>query len=202
MAEQIIATKGNLMSAKKFLAISKLGYDLLDRKRNILIREMMECIDKAKKLRGTIDSTYKTAYDALATANITMGVVAHIAEGLDIYEGIAITYRSVMGVEVPVVRGEENTGRIGYGLHRTNSQFDEAYVSFNEVRRITIVLAELENAIYRIAKAVKKTQMRANALKNILIPKYQNMVVTIQARLDENEREEFSRLKVIKARKA
>jgi V/A-type H+-transporting ATPase subunit D len=201
MAEQIIATKGNLMSAKKFLAISKLGYDLLDRKRSILIREMMECIDKAKKLRGAIDSTYKTAYDALATANITMGVVAHIAEGLDVYEGVSITYRSVMGVEVPVVRGDERESRINYGLHRTNSQFDEAYVSFNEVRKITLVLAELENAIYRIAKAVKKTQMRANALKNILIPKYQNMVVTIQARLDENEREEFSRLKVIKARK-
>ena len=82
MAEQIFPTKGNLIKARKTLSLCRLGYDLMDRKRNILIREMMNLMDKAKALRGTIEDTYKEAYEALQYANITLGVIDKIAESI------------------------------------------------------------------------------------------------------------------------
>ena len=83
----------------------------------------------------------------------------------------------------------------------TNSELDNAYVCFNKVKEMTVVLAEVENGIFRLATAVKQTQKRANALKNILIPRFENMVKYISDSLEEKEREDFSRLKVIKVMK-
>lgn len=201
MAEQVFPTKGNLIKAKKMLSTSKLGYDLLDRKRNILIREMMTLIDKAKSLRGEIEHTYEDAYKALQAANITLGVITQIAEGVPVEHGINVTYRSVMGVELPNIVLDENKPEITYGFYMTNSELDDAYIKFNKVKEMTVVLAEIENSIYRLATSIKKTQKRANALKNILIPKFEGMVKYISDSLEEKEREDFSRLKVIKLQK-
>ena len=80
MAEQqVFATKGNLILYKKALKLAALGYELLDRKRNILIRELMSLVDKAGELRGSIEDTYKEAYSALQLANISMGLVTPYA---------------------------------------------------------------------------------------------------------------------------
>lgn len=202
MAEQIFPTKGNLIKARKTLSLCRLGYDLMDRKRNILIREMMNLMDKAKALRGTIEDTYKEAYEALQYANITLGVIDKIAESIPAENGITVSYRSVMGVSIPKVSIKQpDMNEIPYGFYSTNSQLDKAYVSFSKVKEITVVLAEVENCIFRLAAAIKKAQKRANALQNILIPRYENMVKYILDSLEEKEREEFSRLKVIKAYK-
>ena len=48
MDPRTFPTKGNLMLAKNSLALAKQGYDLMDKKRNILIRELMDLIDEAK----------------------------------------------------------------------------------------------------------------------------------------------------------
>ena len=98
---------------------------------------------------------------------------------------------------------EESQDRslIPYGFLNTNSQLDHAYVSFRQVVRTTTVLAEVENSIYRLATAIKKTQRRANALRNILIPRYEEIVKFITDNLEEKEREEFARMKVIKIQK-
>ncbi|HOV41512.1 MAG TPA: V-type ATP synthase subunit D, partial [Oscillospiraceae bacterium] len=88
-----------------------------------------------------------------------------------------------------------------YGFERTNYALDYAYICFDKVKQMTVVLAEVENSIYRLAVAIKKTQSRANALKNIMIPKFQAYVKYISDSLEEKEREEFSRLKVIKSQK-
>jgi V/A-type H+-transporting ATPase subunit D len=201
MAQQVFATKGNLMTAKKFLGISKLGYELLDRKRNILIRELMVNMDSAKQLRGSIETTYQEAYVALQDANITLGIIDKIAQAVPVENGINVTYKSVMGVEVPIVADKSRNPDAPYGFYMTNSQLDKAYYHFNKVKEITTTLAEIENSIYRLSIAIKKTQMRANALKNILIPRFTEQVKFITNALDEKEREEFSRLKVIKVRK-
>lgn len=178
-----------------------MGFELLDRKRNILIREMMLLIDKAKKLRGEISETYAQAYEALQQANMTLGVVEDIANTIPVDQGVSITYRSVMGVEIPRVQLEEQPLRMNYGMIQTNSLFDQAVASFRKVKEITVVLAEVENSVYRLANAIRKTQRRANALENILIPRYQETAKFITAALEEKEREEFSRMKVIKATK-
>ena len=84
---------------------------------------------------------------------------------------------------------------------QTNSLFDQAVACFRKVKEITAVLAEVENSVYRLANAIRKTQRRANALENILIPRYRETAKFITAALEEKEREEFSRMKVIKATK-
>lgn len=201
MAEAIFPTKGNLLKVKKSLQLSQLGYELLDRKRNILIRELMTLIDTAKSLRGSIEDTYQAAYTALMYANISMGVTNNAANSVPLESGIKITYRSVMGVELPQITLEKSELRLNYGLQKTNYQLDCAYVSFDKVKQMTVVLAEVENSIYRLAVAIKKTQSRANALKNIMIPRFQQNVKYISDSLEEKEREDFSRLKVIKTQK-
>ena len=88
-----------------------------------------------------------------------------------------------------------------YGFMSTSSLVDEAYIKFDQVKKLTAELAEVENSVYRLATAVNKTQKRANALKNIIIPRFTATVKFITDSLEEKEREDFSRLKVIKAQK-
>ena len=203
MANQlnVTPTKGSLMAVQKSLALSTLGFDLLDRKRNILIREMMLLIDKAKALRSEISETYSCAYEALQAANVTLGISQSAAAYVPIDDGVEITYRSVMGVEIPNVHLAESEPALCYGMENTNSSYDYAFVCFHRVKQITAVLAEVENSVYRLANAIRKTQRRANALENIVIPRYRETAKFISAALEEKEREEFSRLKVIKAKK-
>lgn len=201
MALPILPTKGNLINAKKTLNLARLGYELLDRKRNILIREMMQLIDTANSIRGEIEDTYRKAYIALQKANISLGVCDNIAKTIPIDNGITISYRSVMGVDIPHVTYDQKSPEIYFGFAQTNSQLDYAYICFEKAKNLTVVLAEIENSVYRLANAIKKTQRRANALKNIIIPQYEHMSKFITDALEEKEREEFSRLKVIKATK-
>lgn len=203
MAKVLAPTKGNLMTAKNTLRLSKQGYEMLDKKRNILIREMMMLIDKAKEVEEKIEITFAEAYKALEAANTIMGVsrVQNIAHSAIPENGVSIDLRSVMGVEIPVVKLAENDSKPIYSFYSTSSALDEAAVKFNEVKRLTAELTETENAVYRLAMNIKRTQKRANALQNITIPLYEKMTKDIQNSLEEKDREEHSRLKVIKRNK-
>ena len=106
-----------------------------------------------------------------------------------------------MGVDIPIVEYEEPPRRLSYGVSQSNSQLDDAYRCFCEAKRMTAMLAEVENSAFRLAQAIVKTQRRANALKNVSIPMLETTVKVITEALEEKEREEFSRLKVIKSRK-
>lgn len=201
MATRLSPTKGNLLATKKSLDLAKLGYELMDRKRNVLIREMMSQVDKVKTLRHEITDTYAKAYLALQQANISLGVVTEIAQAVTIETGIHVVYRSVMGVEIPNVSITESTVTFQYGFAESNSKLDEATLLFNRAKQLTVVLAELDNAVYRLARAIQKTQKRANALKNIVLPGLKADIKFISEALEEKEREEFTRLKVIKNQK-
>jgi len=202
MAVQAVPTKGNLMNSKKSLELSRLGYELLDKKRNILIRELMSLIDKAKSIQGKIDKAYEEAYLALESANVTIGFCDEFSRAVEEEDSLTLSYRSVMGVEIPIVAIEEKNGLdLQYGFYATNSQLDNAQLKFVEVKYLTAQLAEIENSVYRLAIAISTTQRRANALKNIMIPRFEGTVKYISDALDEKDREEFSRLKVIKRQK-
>ena len=199
MAARVSPTKGNLMKIKKSLELAKVGYDLLDRKRNILIRETMGLIDSAADIRSRIAESYRVAYQALEEANMSMGIVDEFAAFVPVENGLTISSRSVMGVEIPTVSLDPVPTDNYFGFRRTTAKLDEAYRRFNEVKQLTAELAQTENSVYRIATGIKKAQKRANALKNIIIPRFEEQVKTITSALDEKDREEFSRLKVIKS---
>ncbi len=199
MAARVSPTKGNLMKIKKSLELAKVGYDLLDRKRNILIRETMGLIDSAADIRSRIAESYRVAYQALEEANMSMGIVDEFAAFVPLENGLTISSRSVMGVELPTVSLDPVPTDNYFGFRRTTAKLDEAYRRFNEVKQLTAELAQTENSVYRLATGIKKAQKRANALENIIIPRFEEQVKTITAALDEKDREEFSRLKVIKS---
>ncbi len=199
MAARVSPTKGNLMKIKKSLELAKVGYDLLDRKRNILIRETMGLIDSAADIRSRIAESYRVAYQALEEANMSMGIVDEFAAFVPVENGLTISSRSVMGVEIPTVSLDPVPTDNYFGFRRTTAKLDEAYRRFNEVKQLTAELAQTENSVYRLATGIKKAQKRANALKNIIIPRFEEQVKTITAALDEKDREEFSRLKGIKS---
>ena len=202
MDNQVVPTKGTLISTRKSLSLSKLGFELLDRKRNILIREMMALIDRAESIQERIDSTYSKAYAMLQKANIVLGICDKLASAVPEENSLELSYKSIMGVEIPIL--SINTPKIDsipFGLYDSNSDLDKAYRCFIEVKNLTTELAEVENSVYLLANAIKKTQKRANALKNIMIPRFQSTVKIISEALGEKEREEFSRLKVIKKNK-
>ena len=169
---QTAPTKGNLTAAKRSRALASTGYELMDRKRNILIRELMALIDDARELQERIDATFAEAYASMRIAMIAMGGSAQLAaESVPVDDDFTLRSRSVMGVELPYVsvKSEEPKGP-PYGLSLTSGELDDAYFKFREVRDLIRDLAETENSIYRLAYAIKKAQKRANALKNIVIP--------------------------------
>ena len=200
MDNTLFPTKGNLMIAKSRLALSKQGYELLDKKRNILVREMMLLIDEAKSLQEQIGVTFSGAYQALEHANINIGIntVEEIAKSVILEDQIQIRVRSIMGVEIPMIAQINTEVKPQYGFARTTTSLDEAYEKFLRVKKLTLELAEVENAIYRLAINIKRTQKRANALQNIMIPRYEGLSRSINNALEEKEREEFTRLKMIK----
>lgn len=193
-------TKGNLILAKNSLALSKQGFDLMDKKRNILIKELMELVDQAKDIQSQIDVTFRTAYLALQRANLDIGIsyVQEISRTVPVEDSIRIKTRSVMGTEIPLVQANESSNAPTYAYYGTKASLDEAKAAFEKVKQLTIRLSSVENAAYRLAINIKKTQKRANALKNITIPKYEELTKSISNALEEKEREEFTRLKVIK----
>lgn len=193
-------TKGNLILAKNSLALSKQGFDLMDKKRNILIKELMELVDQAKDIQSQIDVTFRTAYSALQRANLDIGIsyVQEISRTVPVEDSIQIKTRSVMGTEIPLVQANESSNAPTYAYYGTKASLDEAKAAFEKVKQLTIRLSAVENAAYRLAINIKKTQKRANALKNITIPKYEELTKSISNTLEEKEREEFTRLKVIK----
>ena len=190
-------TKGNLMLAKNSLALARQGYDLMDKKRNVLLKELMALIDEAKEIQEQIDSTFTKAYACLQRANIEHGIskVQQLAFTVPIEESIRIQTRSIMGTEIPHVKYDEKENNLTYSFSTTSESIDIAREAFREVKDLTIKLSMVENSAYRLASNIKK---RANALKNITIPMYTNLVHNINNALEEKEREEFTRLKVIK----
>lgn len=198
---RVSPTKGNLLSSKKSLSLAKLGYELMDRKRNVLVREMMLLVDKVKLLREEITGVYTEAYLALQQANISLGVVSDIANTVTIEDGITIVYRSIMGIEIPNIALKQYEVKFEYGFEESNSKLDEATIKFNKVKQLTILLSEIDNSIFRLANAIQKTQKRANALRNIVLPSLKEQIKYITESLEEKEREEFTRLKVIKNNK-
>jgi len=200
MSIQMAPTKANLIKSKNMLGFSKKGYDLLDKKRNVLIREMMGLVQRAKITQENIQENFESAFEALKIANITLGfnAVEELAISVPDTEDFQVLYHSVMGVEIPEVRFEETPLSVSYGFYRTNAALDEAMVKFRKVRFLTYELAEIENAVYKLAMEIKKTQKRANALDKIQIPKYKELVKNIEETLEEKEREDFFRLKKIK----
>ncbi len=201
MQEQMLPTKGNLIACKKNLALAKLGYELLDRKRNVLMREMMSRIEDATNMQKEIGDIFYKAYSSLQNANVSLGIQRSLEKYGEEEVGFSLSNQSIMGVDLPKTSLNSQNIYPSYGFADTNFQFDYAYTSFDKVKKLCADLAGIENSVYRLARAIKKTQRRTNMLENIVIPRLSENIKYISSTLEEQEREEFTRMKVIKRQK-
>ncbi|MCD6435781.1 MAG: V-type ATP synthase subunit D [Clostridiales bacterium] len=197
---QLVPTKANLIKSKSMLEFSIKGFELLDKKRNVLIREMMNLVSRAEKIQKDIDSMFSETYNVLINANITLGssAVEEIAISIPKDEDIVVLSKSIMGVEIPVLKYSNKPKEVSYGFFRTNAALDMAVAKMSELQLMIYELAEVENSVFRLAMEVKKTGKRANALDKIQIPKYRELTKYIEEVLEEKEREDFFRLKKVK----
>lgn len=202
MSVLVAPTKSNLIKAKASLELSNKGFELLDKKRNVLIKEMMGLVDSAKGIQGKIATTLDEAYRHLQSVNITTGIknVENIALSVPKDESFEILLKSVMGVDIPTIKYEKKPITPSYGFHNTNPALDAAAECFHNVKYMSYELAEIDNSIFKLAKEIQKTQKRTNALQYIQIPRYKEQVKYIQEALEEKEREDFFRLKRMKSR--
>lgn len=201
---QVFPTKGNLINLKKQLVLANLGYDLLDKKRNIMLNEMLSLAKIANENQIELNLKFESAYKKLQTANLTSGQ-ANIIEAANMVnhdEAIDIRTKSIMGVEIPEVIVKDFEPNISYNFYVTDYFVDEAYIEFNIVKQLTAKQAALENSVYRLAYAIKQAQKRSRALKNIVIPNLNSQIYYITNYLEEKERDEFAVLKMLKSKRA
>lgn len=198
----MIITKSYLRTCQEQLRLARIGYDLMDRKRIILMQELQSMIEEVKNIRGIIDEAYDKTYSLLEKANISNGsyYIKERAQEIPVDDSFKIVYRSVMGIDIPRV-SVDDTYHHRPKLLMGNDDLDELYVLMHDVKQYTVLLATLDNGMYRLAKAIEKSKKRANALENIVIPDLLNKIKIIQEALEEKEREEFIRMKMVKNRK-
>lgn len=204
MAVLVAPTKSNLIKAKSSLALSIKGYDLLDKKRNVLTKEMMVFVNKARAMHKEIYEILQEAYDYLQKANVTLGVknVEDMSYSIPPEKPYDILLKSVMGIDIPTIKYKKDEELIPtYSFYNSNASLDEARQKFNIVKEKIYELAEVENSIFKLAKEIEKTKKRTNALKYVQIPKYKEQVKYITEVLEEKEREDFFRLKRLKGKK-
>lgn len=200
MDTSTLPTKNNLMKIKGKLKLSSQGQELLEKKKIILEMEKEKHKKNLQEKRENLEKLFNEGINKIKIASIDIGLeeLKDISEEVDFKQKIDIKYKTVMGVEIPSIIYEKQKQKTMIGLYNTNIQVDEAIEIFTKIKTEIIELAEIENTILRINKAIEKVKKRSNALKDIIIPEEKQQIKTIEGILEEREREEFSRLKVIK----
>jgi V/A-type H+-transporting ATPase subunit D len=203
MIEGINPTRMELLKLKDREKLAVKGHSLLKEKRNALIMEFFNILERVKGSREDVEKTLKEAYKDLTSAQIVMGDLAVKKSAMSVKESVEVDIdsRSVMGVVVPVIDSDIHQRTMverGYGFLDTSVKLDEAARKFEESIKLIIELGEIEKTIILLAGEIESTKRRVNALEHIIIPKLENTVKYIEMRLEEMERENFVRLKMIK----
>lgn len=196
-------TRSELIELKKKIKLSESGHKLLKMKRDGLILEFFEILNKAKDVRSELDASFKDASERIGIAKSVEGViiVKSTAFALKDAPQIEVESHNIMGVVVPKIESSSIRKAInkrGYGVLGTSSYIDEAADSYEILVEKIILAAEIETTMKRLLDDIEKTKRRVNALEFKVIPELTAAMVFIQLRLEEMERENTFRLKRIK----
>jgi len=198
----VAPTRTNLIRVKKDLRFAREGYEILDRKREVLTTELVRVAHEADVLQKEVWKLLETAYAALDKARLTMGsdhvewAALAVSKTVDVH----LKLRGIMGVAIPVIETQGDLPKMLYSLSGTTASLDEAASAFCEVVSKIPQLSMLVTAVWRLAGELRKTQRRVNALQHIFIPQYEETVAFIVSSLEEREREETFRLKWLKSK--
>lgn len=198
----VAPTKTNLLKLRQELAFARLGHELLDQKRNILVLELLALVDQTVDFQEKVVAALAEAYRTLQEAVLHMGKlkVAGLASAVNVSAEITLKQRRVMGVRLPVVETRFEEHPPYYSPMGTSFWIDGSLKEFKDALQLMGRLAELKISVIRLAAEVRKTIRKVNALEKIAIPQLAESVGFIQNRLEENERDMFVLMKMVKNR--
>jgi V/A-type H+-transporting ATPase subunit D len=197
-------TRSNLLRMKQELLFARQGYDILERKREVLTAELIRMAHEAEVLQQQVWKLLEVAYRGLEKAQLNMGRerVEWAALAAHKTVDVQLRYHGIMGVSLPVIQASGGPPEMLYSLGDTSATLDEASSGFREVLDCIPELSGMVTAVFRLASELRKTTRRVNALQYIFIPQYEETVAFIISNLEEREREETFRLKLLKTRSA
>lgn len=200
----VAPTKSNLLSLKRQLVFAQEGYDLLEQKRQILIFELMSRLQRAQEVESEVADLLRHTHAALREATLDCGSenLERIAHGEKCAPELSLTGQHLMGLILPKVVVKVSMPDAAFGVSGTSASTDVAMLRFLNLLPNLAELAELQNAVMRLARELRKTQRRCNALSKIFIPNYRETIAYIAGSLEEREREATNILKMIRSRLA
>lgn len=200
--QNVAATKIELLKYKRSSQVATMVQKILDDKRKVLLKNIEEMITEANKARGGIWEPLQDVYKSVNDAYLSLGTatVDSVAQSTPAVMEVETKIKRIVDVSIPSLNvTEKDTKSMPYGFADTNSSIDRAAKQIKVLLPKICKAAEYENSIFALAKALEKTQKLLNALENVIIPQYRLRIKFILATLEEREREEFARLKKVKA---
>jgi len=196
-------TRSELLELRKRIKLSEKGYKLLKMKRDSLIMEFFQVLDEAKEIRQLITEKYRIAKEKIAVAEAVEGAVGVKSASLALLEvpSLELSTKNVMGIVVPQIDAKSVRKRLdqrGYGIIDTSARIDEAAEAFENLVEDIIIAAEAETTMRKLLDEIEKTKRRVNALEFRIIPDLKSAESFIRMRLEELERENIFRLKMLK----
>lgn len=203
---EVKPTRSELMEVKRRIKLSESGYELLKKKRDGLILEFRNILERAIEIRERMEREMREAEERMRDALCYDGSLALEVAALAIESEpeVIIKSKNIMGVVVPIIeasRVEKNAHERGYGIIGTSSRIDEVSEAYERLLETVILSAEIETTMRRLLEEIDKTKRRVNALEYRVIPELREIARFIQFRLEEMERENIFMLKRIKAKK-
>lgn len=198
----IAPTKSNLLAIKEQLAIARDGYELLEQKREILVMELMQMVERVKLLESDIEKQIARAYPSLKRMFMAVGRdrVEHVAKTVR-YNYVMNEKRIVLaGMHFSSISVEIPKHRLAWSYLNSFADCDRVMIDFFDLLRLLTEMASIRTIVWRLAREVKKTQRRVNALDKQVIPQTRDTKVYIESVLEERERENVFVLKALKSR--
>jgi V/A-type H+-transporting ATPase subunit D len=196
----IAPTEGNLLDLQAKLDRIHSGRDLLDRKRQVLVQEIMDRIEAVETLEKKAREQFQSAHAALRQARMQLGTdrVRSITLAPTAEVNVAVRSRSIMGAKVPKIKITVEPQPLPYGPGDTSAALDQARQRWLAVVRLLQDYAETVTTVWKLAMELRKTQRRVNALESTVIPRHESTVAYIVQVLEEENREEIVRAKKVK----
>jgi V/A-type H+-transporting ATPase subunit D len=205
MTHQTIApTKSNLMKVKERLTIATEGYELLEQKREILVMELMRKLGEVKHLESELGTQVEAAYPALRRMLVVCGreKAAQLSQNISYNAKIKEKSMREAGLTLPSLEAVLPRVELKYDASGSYAECDETTMEFFKLLKILSDLAAIRTAAWHLAREVRKTQRRVNALEKMVIPQARESKVYIESSLEEKERDSFFTSKLLKKKKA
>ena len=202
-AHDVTPNRSVLLQLKSKIKLTQGGHKVLKMKRDGLIIEFFEVMEKAKKMRAGVSSDYESAMEKINIATTVKGEIAvkSAAYALKADPQVKLSSKSIMGMMVPKVEAERIHTKIvdkGYGVITTSSYIEDAAVAFEKLLDTIVRAAEVETTMKKLLEEIEKTKRRVNALEFKIIPELQESERFVKLSLEEMERENTTRLKHLK----